>query len=202
MVIKSSKATRFAQRHSSLPATPQRSRRIPFAPNESGEKLAGEEIAGMEHGRPHDHAEPGHSRAPCRAPFQMVQYQHLTGNNLEQFTTGAQPFKIMPARPLPVASTSYPEPSALPLAPGGGQQREQPTAFVGQLAGLSSGPGCINRFRRDPSAETPPPRPRRHQNRARQVEIRSREREIRPRRPKNRLTPLIFRRACGAALIA
>jgi hypothetical protein len=52
------------------------------------------------------------------------------------------------------------------------------------------------------SAETPPPRPRRHQNRARQVEIRSREREIRPRRPKNRLTPLICRRACGAALIA
>ena len=62
--------------------------------------------------------------------------------------------KIMPARPLPVASTSYPEPSAPPLAPGGGQQREQPTAFVGQLAGPSSGPGCINRFRRDPSAET------------------------------------------------
>jgi hypothetical protein len=30
----------------------------------------------------------------------------------------------------------------------------QPTAFVGQLAGPSSGPGCINRFRRDPSAET------------------------------------------------
>jgi hypothetical protein len=49
---------------------------------------------------------------------------------------------------------SYPEPSAPPLAPGGGQQREQPTAFVGQLAGPSSGPGCINRFRRDPSAET------------------------------------------------
>jgi hypothetical protein len=28
----------------------------------------------------------------------MVQYQHLTGNSLEQFTTGAQPVILWPAK--------------------------------------------------------------------------------------------------------